>query len=402
MKRALYIAIAVIVVIILALVAFSLFTRKTSPPATTTGTTGTLPQTGDQTVANNGTGVVSPTSTTGTSPTGAVSTFGIVSTEDVADYFVSSSSNVTVVDTDGEIAQITNSQPSYLSSSQIQNLISASFSYNGEKILVNFGDPADPQSSVFDLATGAWSPLPTGMISPEWSPTDYRIAYLFTNKSGSESLTTLDASKPKAAPVTITTMDIEDLTIAWPSKNLIVFSDKPSVYAEGSAWYFNLQTDSLTPEVLDTFGLESIWSNSTSSTGLVFSSNGGGRGGQLALVDPATNSSQALSLETLPTKCVFNTQITASSTSNLLLYCAVPNDPGELANAILPDSYNQMAVFTTDDFYVIQPSTAQAQDIFSPNGSFDATDLKVFNDSLFFVNRYSGNLYGLLLASSTN
>src|SRR6185437_11810914 len=77
--------------------------------------------------------------------------FGPVSNDPVIAYFVDTQNNVYVVKTTGVISKITNGQSTDLSSLQIQGLLDAGFSFDGKKALVSFGDPAAPQTSVFDV-----------------------------------------------------------------------------------------------------------------------------------------------------------------------------------------------------------------------------------------------------------
>lgn len=126
---------------------------------------------------------------------------------------------------------------------------------------------------------------------------------------------------------------------------------------------------------------------------------------------------------TLPSKCAFSYQPTTASTTTptssssststpsstvtstsqaptafLALYCGIPIDPTELSIAQLPDSYDQLAFFTADAFYEINTETGAIQNIFSPTESIDASVLHVFNNTLFFVNRYDQKLYAISLS----
>ena len=109
-----------------------------------------------------------------------------------------------------------------MNSSTINNIISANFSYDGKKILVNYGDPSNPQSGIFDVATNAWTSLPQGMMSPQWSPrNNYQIAYLVTTNSGKLALATIDATNLKSAPSALLALNASDLTLQWPYRERI-------------------------------------------------------------------------------------------------------------------------------------------------------------------------------------
>lgn len=417
MKRFLYISLIVIVVLVAA-VFFLLQRNQPAAPASPGNTTGSLPQTGTPNSNNNGGGTAgsgtAQGNTTSGSPTvggaGTSAKFGVVSNEPVLDYFVDAQNNVVALEPDGKMALVTNGQASDLDSAAVQNLIEGALSHDGKKAFVNYGDPGNPQMSVFDVAGKTWTPLATGMLGPVWSPADYRIAYFMQNKDGTESIMTLDASKATNKPVALITLNIGDAVLSWPSRNQLVIADKPSAYTQGSAWIFDLSKKTLTPEAIGVFGLETGWSNATSTVGLLFES--GGHGGTLSLLNPSTGSTQALSLSTLPSKCLFTLLASASSTSSTsasstkgqpvpalhsALYCAVPQG-GLFANARLPEDYEEMALFTTDAFYSIDLVTGDVNQFFSPTGGFDAQNLKLFNGVLFFTNRYDQKLYAITLA----
>jgi hypothetical protein len=188
MKRTILIIGIILLLVIVAVGVYFLFSSPKSTVAVP-GQTTSLPTTG---------------SSGGSASTSSVT---MVFNQATLDYFVNASGTVTVIEPSGEIIQIVGGETVVLNSLAIQNIISASFSYNGEKILVNFGDPSNPQTSVFDISSKAWTPMNSGLYSPVWSPADYRIAYYTVNAdAGTESFATVDASKPNPAPVGILTL----------------------------------------------------------------------------------------------------------------------------------------------------------------------------------------------------
>ncbi len=396
------IAIAVIAAVFLAW-HFLFSGSATVPPSSSAGQTGSLPSAGTQTGsggANQGAGPSGAGAVATGVPSGS-SSFGVISNEPVLAYYVDTENNVAIVEPDGKIAAIANGQPNFLSSTEIQGVLAASFSYDGKKVLVNFGNPSDPQTSVFDVTTKAGTPLPAGLVSPVWSRTDYRVAYLTNAADGTATLWTLDISRTSNKPAALMSMHAADLSVAWPTKNAILLSGKPSAYAASSAWLFDLTSKTLIQAVPDSFGMESVWSATTSTVGLVLSSENYGRNGGLSLVDPGATATQPLTLATLPSKCAFNYEYeTPSSTAApyLALYCAVPAD-ASFATAILPDAYIQKAIFTSDNFYGINTGSGATTNTFSPRVSVAAERLRVINHILFFVNRYDLKLYAISLSA---
>ena len=409
------IALLIVVGIGLYFLFFGAKTPASPATGTQTGSTGSLPSAGNQNNAGNG--ITAGGTTTGVGASGANATlaknFGVISSEPTLDYFVDAANTVTAIEPDGKIIQVTGGQVSTLNSLLVQNIISAGFSYNGAKVLVNFGDPANPQTSIFDVAAKTWTPLAQGLLSPVWSPSDYRIAFAASNANGTEGFGTFDLSKPKPAPVLITTLHAQDLAIAWPSKNQVVFYAKPSAYAPGSAWSFDLQKSALAPIALETPGLAMLWSGpafgqAAAPRVLEFSAGVANLGGSLALTDASGNTTQRLKLLTLPSKCSFASATstlpaTASSTSTTTtstpyLFCGVPRDQNTLSVSHLPDDYNQMSLFTSDDIYRINLQNGAVDTVFNdPSQNLDISDVRFFNNTLFFINRYDEKLYAISL-----
>lgn len=357
---------------------------STTSGGTQTGQTGTLPNAGTQT---------NPVTTTGNSASSTLArSFGVLANVPVLDYFVDAANTVTAIEPNGVVVQVANGNMTTISASTTQNILSASFSYDGQKILMNFGDgSANPQTSVFIVAKQMWTQLPAGLQSPAWSPTDYRIAYYAVGAQGAEAFATIDTSKTKPVPVPLFTLHAQDLAVAWPGKNQIIAFTKPSAYVAGSAWSYNPQTAKLTSVAYEIPGLAMLWSGSGT---LEFSSGGDALGGSLALTDSSGNVLQQLKFVTLPSKCLF-VAATASSTAPYL-YCGVPRDQSTFSISHLPDDYNQMALFTSDDIYRINLQTGAIDTVYNDQSqNLDVSDMKFFNGTLFFINRYDEKLYGI-------
>jgi hypothetical protein len=401
--RRLLIILSIIALLIIVGVGFYFIFSGSKTPASPTGTqtgTGSLPNAGDQTNAGSG----GTTTTTSSTNTTLAKNFGVISTNPTLDYFVDAANTVTAIEPDGTIIQVVNGHAATISSIVMQNIINASFSYNGAKILVSFGDPTNPQTSVFDIAAKAWTPLKQGLLSPAWSPSDYRIAYLTNNTNGTESFATVDASKLNPAPILITGLHAQDLAVTWAAKNELVFYTKPSSFVPGSAWLFDLQKTTLTPIALEAPGLALLWSGpafvrSIAAQALEFTSGASGLGGSLALMDQSGNITQRLRFLTLPSKCSFAVATsTANPSSTPYLFCGVPRDQDIFSTSNLPDSYNQLSLYTSDDIYRIGLQSGAVDTVFNDQTqNLDVSDVKFFNNMLFFINRYDQKLYTISL-----
>ncbi len=400
-KTLLYLLVAVAIVAVVAFVAYQFISGGNSGTPAVPSQTGLLPSAQNQQFPSGG--QAASVGSFNTSGTGSANTssskFGIISNDPALDYFVNTANTVILAEPNGTIESITNGETSALNSTTTSNIINASFSYDGKKILLTAENGTTTQSNVFDIATKSWVRLPDGMQSPVWSPINYQIAYLAPSNSGTETLATINAGTAGAKPVSLTVLGMEDMGLQWPSKNTIVISDRPSAYAAGSIWSFDISSEALSSVAYENLGVESLWDASGSA--IIFSGGVNNAGGQLAFRDTA-GVQKVLSFATLPSKCAFGAPIAASGTANpsAPIYCAVPSDQNIFSVARLPDEYNQDMYFTDDDFYSIDTDTGLLNEIFSAsliNQTIDATDMKVFNNILFFVNRYDQKIYALAL-----
>lgn len=417
MKRYLYIIIGIVVAAVLAiLIILFIKGRSSSPTVTTPNGTGSLPSVTTQsnssgTQNNTATSLALPSlssTTTSGAPQPSVGSFGVLSTNPVLDYFANANNVITAIQPNGQIITISNGQSTNISSSTTEDIISASFSYDGKKILVSFGDPTNPQATLFDTTTQTWTSLPQGMLSPQWSPNSYQIAYLSSSAgTGKLALSMINAASLKAGVATLFTLNANDMDLFWLSKNQFILSDKPTSYINGSVWLFNSTSDSLTPIVYESNGVEALWSRSTSTLGLVFSNGGSAQNPGLQLETTAGNVVQQLNFVTLPSKCLFNVAQTPTSTTattssaELDLYCGIPRATSGFSSARLPDDYETIALFTSDDIYKINTASGATQSLWSgATQNIDTSDLKIFNGTLFFINRYNQELYGLVLETN--
>lgn len=411
MKRYLYI---ILIIIVIAAIAIGvIFYLKKNPSSSFLGLgTGSLPQVGTQGsmggqngggASGGGNGASSSSgNASGTIILGQGSpaqTFGIVSDGPVLDYFVNTQNVITALMTDGSVISISDGTSTVLSSTTISGIISASFSHDGKKILVSSGDQTVPQTEIFDIASKTWTIAPKGMQSPQWSPlnNDYRIAYLVQTTDSGTALGILDASNLKKSPAVEVALPATDLSLQWIGKSQFVLSDKPSAAAENSIWMFNSSTGKLVPIVYETMGLEAAWGSlsATDTAGLLFAEGNGSP--SLRLIDTSGAVIHTLSFSTLPSKCAFS-PATAASSSEAYLYCGVPTDQSGFTSAQLPDAYNMMGLFTSDQIESINASSGDINVLRADTAPHvDATDLKVFNNILFFVNRYDHKLYALTL-----
>lgn len=419
MKRFLYLFTLIAVLVLVMLVGYYLRYRTGSPEATT-GVVGSLPSAPNQVnkPQNPAVPVARATPQQGSLlPSSISGKFGLVAQNQAVNFFVDGDNNAIIVQPDGQVVKVVKGEAATLSSAAVTDLISAEFSYDGKKILATFGDPSAPQGSLFDVATKSWQPLQASLQSAAWSGTNYQIAYL-KEGAGYKSLTVFDVSKPKSKPQELARLHVQDVGLNWIKPNQIVLTEKSSAEIMSSVWSFDIKLKKLSLLLDGRRGQESIWSR-TSNIGLDFVATISKRGGMLSLVDAAGNALTGLRLNTLPSKCLFGSEtknMSQAATSTVgsssksvssnasttitadILYCAIPRNADKFSGARLPDDYNKRSLFTVDDIYKINPSDGNASPIFNDAGqSVDVSNLKTFNQNLFFVNRFDNKVYALSL-----
>lgn len=422
-KKIIYITAIVIIILIGIVVYFS--TQKINQLSTQSNQNGSLPNiglSGSNNIQDNQTSSnINILSTT--------QNLKIISDEQVLNYFIEKDSSIIIINTSGNIISINGDNKNTISSIGIQNIIKTSFSYDGSKLLVNFGNVNNPQTSIFDINTKSWTPLSVGILSPVWAPDSYKIAYLINNKNYTETLNIIDVSKNKPIISKIKTLHILDVSLNWVLKNKILLSDKPSAYTLSSVWSFDLTKNALNPIIIQNRGLELLWSNNITSAlfGIEFITNPSQYGGKTNLINDSANLIANLNFITLPSKCAFSqysennystttislTSSTVSSTkttqnnsttsmainnSYLVLYCAVPRNQSDLSSEILPDLYDQEGLFTSDNIYRIYISNGNIDTLFNDQSqNLDVSKIKIFNNNLYFINRIDQKLYSLPL-----
>ncbi len=314
------------------------------------------------------------------------------------DYSIKDSGEVIVLGEDGQVSQIRSSgETSNLSAVPIKDLLKSSFSYDGKKLAISFGDKLSPQTSVFDTTDKTWKPLDIQASIFDWAPKSYELAYQ-DRKSEGFTLNTWNLGDPKAKAKELIRLEAPDLVLFWTDSKRIVLTDRGSARIKGAWWNFDPQSKNLSPVLVDQPGLE-VLAQKSGDQALVFKSSKEERGGGLFLVDQEGKTSRLLSFLTMPEKCAFERGGLKATTTSLasvggFMVCAIPEEP--LSSLQLPDDYQKRKIFTTDSFYRISLTDGGIQLIFSgSNLNLDAENLKTANQKIYFINRADQKLYSI-------
>lgn len=411
MKRWIYLSVIVIIIVAAGIFLGWYFRYRQTAPAAEQPTATESGATGGETPFTTTTGTIGAPSTasvTGeTGISGVPIEFGVVAQNPVTDFYIDASNNTVIIEPTGKIVRLSRNKSEVLSEIAISDLATAAFSYDGKKVLASFGDRNDPQTSIFDIDKKAWQPLPTGLKEITWAPSGYGVAYLKEN-SGQSIFYTLDTASTKAAPREVFRTFLQDLAMQWPYAKKIIFQSRSNAQIGGNLFELDVDKKTITPILIGKTGLRDIWDKDANG-GLVFYD------GSLGLVNRDKNTLTRFGFSSLPSKCAFNTDVfvasstpAATSTKKTLktteqktvshfLYCAVPQNP-EFTQSRLPDDYEKGIVFSADNFVKINSATGGTETVFNdPSQKLDAAILKVFNKTLFFVNKIDQKLYAISL-----
>lgn len=392
MKRALIII--GIVVIAGGVVAGGVWLRMRSAPAPAAPVV--VPPGGGLPTPDGGGQGIAPTGQTPAPSLGTVGDLRLESKKPLLGYSIDGDGNIIGAQPDGAIVRVIKGDASVTGNAPIFSLRYASVSYDGGKVLVLGEEGVGTAASVFDASSSQWRSLGS-VARAAWSPTDVRIAYVAPRSLG-WSLFTVDTKSNASKPLTLVSFAHEGLFPAWVFPKKIFLYEKPSASTESSIFKFDTDKKTLT-RIVQGKGAHATW-DTEALRGVVFIANDRG-GGSLSLVDSDGNIEKRLSFVTLPSKCAFETkmlepQAGSAAQKKTTLVCAVPRDRRRFESAILPDSYYQKELLTEDSFYRVDLTTGAIAAIFDKESvSIDASDVRIKNNRVYFINRYDGLLYSI-------
>ena len=313
-----------------------------------------------------------------------------ISGSPIFDYWAASSTQeIFYVTETGKIAKVNpGGQDVFLLEQEIQNLNFILPSPDSQKIMVAFGNPTQPQFSIFDLTNNNWSPLPMEIKSTAWSPEAKRLAAVIS-QNNQTNLAIIDLAKylsndakqkEKAIKTIIKNFALKDLKMDWLRPDEIIFTDKPSSLVMGSAWRLNLSKLNFDEIVPPGNGLIIKWLKD--DLGLKFQNQ------KSSLINWAGQVINDFPFMILPDKCVLKS-------NSLYCFLFTPTSP----KTNWPDDYLQKSIYTNDGFYKFDLNNLTAPElVFDPTTEgkiIDAANLKTLGNKILFINRYDNLLYSL-------
>ena len=396
MRRTVIILIAVIIVLAIAVGVYFGY-QKSKGVISPTGTTqqGTLP------IGAGGTGS-GGTTQGGGAITGGISTstssedaayfqdqkqrLSILTTQPVVDYWMtvpknaSTTSQIFYLDRKGEVVQIIDAgKENVVASSSFGVPVKSLQNIDGSKVIVLFDSGT---LAIFDTASKVWQALDSSISSFDFSPDGKSIVYIKPNGS-QNSIYTQNIATTKKNLTLVATLNEQDLSVSWPSANIIVIMPKPSYQFYGQAWYFNLKNNTLN-SLGSGQGLDYVFSKKA-NYGLQFISSDRSKV-SVSIINDSGKKLADLPFYSLAEKCSFAQDAETA-------YCGIPVRYGT-DSPVLPDDYLKQAVFTNDAIYKIDLSSSILTKVVdSETVSIDAIDLRAASSTLLFVNRLDGMLY---------
>lgn len=402
MKRILIIVGILIAAVIIVIIGMLLRGRSTPPvgPSGALPTGGTLPIAGtgsNGAGTSNGDGDANGTGGTGsTGGTGGLPVAGVnvVAQAAVIDYAVNAQ-GVTFMASNGAI--ISASSTEAIGQANFGNILDARFSPNGRWLLVKSGSNDLATWNLLDVAKKTWKNIQANTSEMVWSQNGSQLAYLARRTGGN----TLNTYTPATGAIkTLLTLSAPDLRLLWKDASHILIMDRPNSLVPGTIWVFGTAGSTLTPFVTNIPGAELLWGGAKSG-GLLF--RAGSTSGVLTIVNSGGSTVQGASFLTLPSKCAFGESAATSTIADIAdyLFCAIPQNQQTIKERQLPDDYLKGKFGTADALYAIDLLRGTLTPIIpaSESFNFDAANLKVYGENVYFVNRNDKKLYEVSLSA---
>ena len=308
----------------------------------------------------------------------------IVSDQPVFDYFISRSSDIFYITSQGHIFKVNEKEDELISDKNIENIIDVKADKNGAMIIVKYGNFNSPKVDVFDIEKKVWQSIGNNSVSAaDFSPDSLKIIYAEKKDSGISDLMTKDLNLAKPKTIKIMSLFYLPFDLQWVNTDNILLISAPSAGYVGEIWQLDLKTKAV-KIFANSFGLMLKWPIGGDS-GLLFNS----AKNQISLIDSNAKKKADIEILTLPDKCFVN---------SAMIYCAVMQNYSDiLPKPALPDDYFKKAFYSIDKIYAIGIVDNSSEIILSDEELpiVDAVNLSLSGNNLLFINRYDNRIYSL-------
>ncbi len=299
-------------------------------------------------------------------------------------YSVVSDSEIYYLVSDGRVFKVAAEGDSISSEKTLTSLNGVWVTSDGKRALVSFGDPKNPEWSIYDFLDAAWRPLPKTIAYAAWGENTQSLTAVEENNNVG-NLVTVDLLKN--TPIVSTVIGgfgMKNVSFTSTGRGKILITEKASSFYRGSIWELNLKTLEMRTVFSEEPGLLlKIFPDL--SGGVKFSSPD-----KLLLATIGGEIKRAFTIKTVPDKC---------GGSGEKFYCFVPtNIPG---NAFLPDDYFKNKLRFIDGLYEIDQKTGEDKVVLQSGAggipAIDGENVSLKGDRLYFINKYDKRLYRINL-----
>jgi len=250
--------------------------------------------------------------------------------------------------------------------------------YFNDNLVSNF-------SAKFSTSTSAIEGifLPSETIAVAASPFEDKVFYLQQMENTTYSILTDFTNKKKD---NIFSLPFSEFNLAWPAKEIIAFTTKPSFGADGYSYFLNTKTKEFNKILGRIKGLTTLVS---AKGDRVLYSQSVNKGFSAFVLNIKDKSSNNLGLTTLPEKCVW------SKINTDVVYCAAPKS---FPSADYPDEWYQGLVSFDDAVWAINVATGETQIIYDETNADIINPFLTADESYFvFTNKKDLTLWSLKL-----
>jgi hypothetical protein len=305
-----------------------------------------------------------------------------ISNGEIFDYSVLPNGEIYYLSTDGRVFQAKQGGDEVVSEQKLDSLNKFQRTNDGKRGLVSFGNPQNPEWSVYDFSDKSWRPLPKNIKNLAWGQNNDTLVGV-SEENGKRSLIQINLAKNTPQVTTLTTnFNFYDISFIYATKDLIFFIEKPSAYYQGGLYSYGIKNKDVRLVFEKGFGLIVRIFNDIVGGMKFISPN------SVTLITTKGESKKDIILQTLPEKC---------APSSGLLYCFAAAQMPE--KTILPDDYYKNKFNSIDYLYQIDPKTGD-QKVTWQSGVGDApvidgANILPLEKYIYFVNRYDRALYRL-------
>src|SRR3989344_6127267 len=147
----------------------------------------------------------------------------IISDQPVFDYFISRSSDIFYITSQGHILKVNEKEDELISDKNIENIIDVKADKNGAMIIIKYGNLNSPKIDIFDVEKKIWQSIGNGSVSAaDFSPDTSKIIYAEKKDSGASELITKDLNSAKPKIVKIMSLFYLPFDLQWVSVNNIL------------------------------------------------------------------------------------------------------------------------------------------------------------------------------------